>query len=233
MPYGCWQPIYQAVAYTCIIMHGIISYLGTSVQDLCQRKHTCDGFKERMARGESGKGRRTERERMMGVWRRRRGAREVRGEGRGGRREGRGGAEERAGGRRMRQPILTMSFTRQPKRRYLNFSIAFKTAMSWLVIVSLRIAWLAGIQGILCKNANLILRQFPRSTEAFSKCDKPSIAIQDINQLDLRGRELLMCLCDLQKMVCPWKRKPVAQLHLPQEDPKPKHDHVNLPSLPT
>ena len=44
MPYGCWQPINQAVAYTCIIMHGIISYLGTSVQDLCQRKHTCDAF---------------------------------------------------------------------------------------------------------------------------------------------------------------------------------------------
>ena len=44
MPYGCWQPANQAVAYTCIIMHGIISYLGTSVQDICQRKHTCDAF---------------------------------------------------------------------------------------------------------------------------------------------------------------------------------------------
>ena len=44
MPYGCWQPICQAVAYMCIIMHGIISYLGTSVQDICQRKHTCDAF---------------------------------------------------------------------------------------------------------------------------------------------------------------------------------------------
>ena len=28
----------------CIIMHGIISYLGTSVQDICQRKYTCDAF---------------------------------------------------------------------------------------------------------------------------------------------------------------------------------------------
>ena len=26
------------------IMHGIISYLGTSVQDICQRKHTCDAY---------------------------------------------------------------------------------------------------------------------------------------------------------------------------------------------
>ena len=57
----------------------------------------------------------------------------------------------------------------------------------------------------------------------------PSTATRNINQGHLEREQHLMFRCKVPMKRCPWMRRPEVQLHLPQDDQKPRQDHAVKP----
>ena len=60
-------------------------------------------------------------------------------------------------------------------------------------------------------------------------CATPSTAAHNINQGHLEREQHPMFRCKVPMKGCPWMRRPEVQLHLPQDDQKPRQDHAAKP----